>query len=90
MEYIIIISISIGLLGCSFMWSIMKLIQDTKLDDKFLIFILSVYSLLVLWLSFSCLKEPRAIDVYNGTTTLEITYKDNIPVDSTVVWKNNK
>ena len=88
MEYIIIISISIGLLGCSFMWSIMKMIQDTKLDDKFLIFILSVYSFLVLWLSFSYLKEPRAIDVYKGNTTLEITYKDEVPVDSTVVWKS--
>ena len=40
MEYIIIISLSIGILGSSFMWSIMKMIQDTKLDDKFLIFIL--------------------------------------------------
>ena len=88
MEYIIIISISIGLLGCSFMWSIMKMIQDTKLDDIFLIFILSVYSFLVLWLSFSYLKEPRAIDVYKGNTTLEITYKDEVPVDSTVVWKS--
>ena len=28
------------------------------------------------------------IDVYRGNTTLEITYKDNIAVDSTVVWKN--
>lgn len=31
--------------------------------------------------------EPMAIDVYRGNTTLEITYKDSIPVDSTVVWK---
>ena len=88
MEYIIIISISIGLLGCSFMWSIMKMIQDTKLDDKFLIFILSVYSFLVLSLSFFYAGKPRAIDVYNGTTTLEITYKDGVPIDSTVVWKS--
>ena len=87
MEYIIIISLSIGILGSSFMWSIMKMIQDTKLDDKFLIFILSVYSFLVLWLSFSYLKEPRAIDVYKGKTTLVITYKDRVPIDSTVVWK---
>lgn len=89
MEYIIIIiSISIGILGSSFMLSIMKMIQDTKLGDKFLIFVLSVYSLLVLWSLFSYLKEPRAIDVYKGNTTLEITYKDGVPVDSTVVWKS--
>lgn len=29
--------------------------------------------------------EP--LDVYRGKTTLEITYKDSIPVDSVVVWK---
>lgn len=34
------------------------------------------------------LKTPKAIDVYKGGTTLEITYKDGIPVDSTVVWKS--
>lgn len=36
------------------------------------------------------LNEPTAIDVYKGKTTLEITYKDGVPIDSTVVWKNNK
>ena len=30
---------------------------------------------------------PRPIDVYNGKTTLEITYRDSIPVDTVVVWK---
>ena len=35
-----------------------------------------------------CLKDnPRAIDVYRGDTTLERTYRDGIPIDSTVVWK---
>lgn len=33
------------------------------------------------------MTEPRAIDVYKGNTTLEITYKNGIPIDSTVVWK---
>ena len=27
------------------------------------------------------------IDVYRGKTTLEITYKDSIAIDSVVVWK---
>ena len=31
--------------------------------------------------------EPSAIDVYRGNTTLEITYKDSIPVDTIVVFK---
>ena len=33
-------------------------------------------------------SRPKAIDVYKGNTTLEITYKDGVPVDSTVVWKS--
>lgn len=32
-------------------------------------------------------SHPQAIDVYRGRTTLEITYKDSIPVDSVVVFK---
>lgn len=32
-------------------------------------------------------KEPTALDVYRGNTTLEITYRDSIPIDSTVVFK---
>jgi len=32
-------------------------------------------------------KVPQAIDVYRGKTSLEITSVNNIPTDSTVVWK---
>lgn len=33
------------------------------------------------------ISTPQAIDVYKNKTTLEITYKDSIPVDSVVVFK---
>ena len=29
----------------------------------------------------------KPIDVYRGKTTLEITYRDSVAVDSIVVWK---
>lgn len=32
-------------------------------------------------------KSPKAIDVYRGKTTLQVTYKDNIPIDTIVVYK---
>lgn len=32
-------------------------------------------------------KYPSAIDVYRGKTTLQVTYKNNIPIDTTVVYK---
>lgn len=33
-------------------------------------------------------ERPSAMDVYQGKTTLEITYKNGIAVDSTVVFKD--
>ena len=33
-------------------------------------------------------SKPSAIDVYRGITTLEITYRDSIPVDSVVIFKD--
>jgi hypothetical protein len=32
-------------------------------------------------------NAPQAIDVYRGKTSLEITSVNNIPTDTTVVWK---
>lgn len=34
-----------------------------------------------------CYPSITPMDVYRGKTTLEITYKDSIAIDSTVVWK---
>ena len=58
-------------------------------DARFSItsFFLSLISCILLFIH---LMKPTAIDVYEGRTTLEITYKDGVPVDSTVVWNYNK
>ena len=32
-------------------------------------------------------NKPSALDVYRGKTTLEITYRDSVAIDSTVVYK---
>lgn len=34
-----------------------------------------------------CINTPKAIDVYRGKTSLEITSINNIPTDTIVVWK---
>ena len=34
-------------------------------------------------------EMPTPMDVYQGNTTLEVTYKDGVPVDSNVVFKDN-
>lgn len=50
-------------------------------------FFLSFTSCILLFIH---LMGPTAIDVYKGKTTLEITYRNGVPVDSTVVWNYNK
>lgn len=32
-------------------------------------------------------EKIKPIDVYRGKTTLEITYKDSVAIDTVVVWK---
>ena len=52
------------------------------------------YSLIALCTVCVCgiisISTPKAIDVYRNRTTLEITYKASIPIDSIVVFKDNK
>ena len=48
--------------------------------------ILSCWAL-VSFLSIIDQNPPTAIDVYRGKTTLEITYRDSVAIDSTVVYK---
>lgn len=50
--------------------------------------IASIILAFIVLITTLCLKDnPKAIDVYRGATTLEITYRNGIPIDSTVVWK---
>ena len=50
------------------------------------------YSLIALCAVCVCgiisISTPKAIDVYRNRTTLEITYKDSVPIDSVVVFKD--
>ena len=32
-------------------------------------------------------RNPTAIDVYRGKTTLKVTYKNGVPIDTVVVFK---
>lgn len=43
--------------------------------------------IMAFWNFMVYLSYPQAIDVYRGETTLQITYKDSIHIDSVVVFK---
>ena len=57
-------------------------------DDTPIFFITIILNIIIAICLIINLRKPRAIDVYKGNTTLEITYKESIPIDSVVVWKN--
>ena len=42
---------------------------------------------LLFWFSIEEYHEPKAIEVYQGKTTLEYTVKDGVKTDSIVVYK---
>ena len=69
--------------------STLCLIYNDKVAEK--CFEIQKYSLIALCTVCVCgiisISTPQAIDVYRGRTTLEITYRDSIPIDSVVVFK---
>lgn len=71
--------------------SLVTFIESGSLEDKqfmrIIMITITVCSIIAMFLLFSHLSKPKPIDVYRGNTTLEITYKDNVPVDAVVIWK---
>lgn len=53
-------------------------------EDKIFYFTTSLIGIGFIY--FSYIVEPQAIDVYRGKTELRVTYKENIPTDSDVVF----
>ena len=81
-------------------WSIIILIITILLyvlmllvaDDNAIFVWIGSLSLVVAVLMLMSILEakrpiPTALDVYRGKTTLEITYRDSVAIDSTVVYK---
>ena len=87
MEIIIALVFIIILFVCS----IVTLIENEILEDTdFTRTILGIFtgcSMIAMFLIIAYLCKPKAIDVYRDKTTLEITYKNNILIDTVVVWK---
>ena len=60
-------------------------------DNRFLIFIgglvqFGIISEIMVLIEIKH-PSPTTLDVYRGKTTLEITYRDSVAIDSTVVYK---
>ena len=87
MELFIILFLTAMILLLSVL-CVIDIVKGNGFDTNFFIYTLFVYSFLVFILSLSCVCKPSAINVYRNKTTLKITYKDKVPIDTTVVWKN--
>ena len=76
-------------LGVYLLSLVFSLIYDGKVADVGSE--IMIYSVIVLFTICVCgiisISTPQAIDVYRGRTTLEITYKDSVTIDSVVVFK---
>ena len=87
MEIIIALVFIIILFVCS----IVTLIENEILEDtdftRTILCIFTGCSMIAMFLIIAYLCKPKAIDVYRDKTTLEITYKNNVPIDTVVVGK---
>ncbi len=81
----IIVTIACFIIGCLFE------ISAVKIKDYSFVLISTCFFICSIAGGFTySYTRPQAIDVYRDKTVLEITYRDSIPVDSMVVFKNNK
>lgn len=81
-----IISISVILIILGVVALFYGISEEKKENHPLILFSLIVITITAIQVGF-ILIEPSALDVYQGKTTLQITYRDSIPVDSVVVFK---
>ena len=85
MELIIILFVLLYVLFL--FWNILTDDKDERFISAFLLTIIGIICFELIAL-YENRNTPTPLDVYQGKTTLEITYRDSIPVDSVVVFKS--
>lgn len=79
--------IVLGLVCVVFLiWNVSTDNKDGRFCSAILLTISGII-FVILHSSYNNRNTPTALDVYQGKTTLEITYRDSIPVDSVVILK---
>ena len=82
-----IIAILILLLALTFIWNVFSKDGDNRAISCFFAVMFSIIFTGV-FIDYKHKDNPTSLDVYQGKTTLEITYRDSIPVDTIVVFKD--
>ena len=88
------LTIGIIIIAIALLWGIIYIIKNESKYDSVMTgyaigTLVSIGAILIVFkIVFETNQEPTAIDVYNGKTTLEITYRDSVAVDTVVVFKS--
>lgn len=62
-----------------------------KSDDPMAVLTAIIGAFIVLLVHMNAtMNKPSALDVYRGRTTLQITYRDSMPVDTIVIFKDSE
>lgn len=82
----------IALLAMSFLLILILSVIQKESEDAYPSAILGAFILLFIICGIGiicecCSPSITPMDVYRGKTTLEITYRDSVALDSVVVWK---
>lgn len=88
MEIKIALLMVIILFVCSLVTRIKNEIFEDKNFTRIVLDVIIAYSMIAMLLMIVYISKPKAIDVYRDKTTLEITYKNSVPTDTVVVWKD--
>lgn len=73
----------------SILWLFNKDVGDVPIKvAKISSFIRLIMAIIIFILFLIIVSKPTAMQVYQGKTTLEITYKNGVPIDSVVVYKD--
>ena len=81
----LIIALLILLLVLAFVWNAFS--KDTDRAISCFCAIMIDVILTVVIIDYKHKDNPTSLDVFEGKTTLEFTYRDSIPIDSVVVFK---
>ena len=74
---------TVGLIG------LLIFIVGSIMENNCIITIGITTIIVVILIAWAIGEKPSAMDVYQGKTTLEYTYRDGVAIDSVVVFKDN-
>ena len=79
----------VGLILSLILLALILFLEKKEHGDNWVVWCTIAFSFCALGSLFSIREynTPTALDVYRGKTTLEITYRDSVAVDSVVVYK---